>query len=413
MPDPNPKVTMPDIQPAMTAEHSSGASDIAPFHLHVPEVDLEDLRRRILSTRWPDRETVPDTSQGPRLEKLQALADHWASAYDWRRAEALLNAWGQFTTSIDGLDIHFLHVRSSVPGARALLLTHGWPGSVLEFRHVIGPLTDPEAYGGSAADAFDVVIPSLPGFGFSGKPTETGWNTQRTARAWAVLMDRLGYARWFAQGGDLGASVTAELAALQEREDLGLAGIHLNMALFMPTEEEMRSASEEEQAMLQEGQYYWQTLSAYSQQMSTRPQTIGYPLADSPMGLAAWIYAMFQDVGGTHDSHGNAEALFSLDEMIDDIMLYWLPNTAASAARMYWEAGRSGWTNPGTLEEPLTLPVGLSIMPGEYIRRSRRWAERRYTNLVHFAEVADGGHFALLEQPRLLVDDIRATFRTL
>ncbi|PPB48671.1 epoxide hydrolase [Arthrobacter pityocampae] len=394
--------------------HSPGeAANITPFHLEIPAADLDDLRRRIQSTRWPDRETVPDTSQGPRLEKLQALADHWASGYDWRRTESMLNAWGQFTTRIDGLDIHFLHIRSSVPGAHAVLLTHGWPGSVLEFRHVIGPLTDPDAHGGTAADAFDVVIPSLPGFGFSGKPTGTGWNTQRTARAWAVLMERLGYARWFAQGGDLGASVTAELAALHQAENIGLAGIHLNMALFMPTEEEMRSATPGEQAMLQEGGYYWQTLSAYSQQMSTRPQTIGYPLSDSPVGLAAWIYAMFQDVGGSHDRHGNAEAIFTLDEMIDDIMLYWLPNTAASAARMYWEAGRNGWANPGTLEEPITLPVGLSVMPGEYIRRSRRWAERRYINLVHFTEVADGGHFALLEQPRLLVDDIRATFRTL
>ncbi|AUZ89494.1 epoxide hydrolase [Arthrobacter agilis] len=396
-----------------SVEHSSDPTDVRPFNLHVPDADLDDLHRRIRSTRWPDRETVADTSQGPRLEKLQALAHRWASAYDWRRTEALLNAWGQFTTTIDGLDIHFVHVRSSVPGAPALLLTHGWPGSVLEFRHVVGPLTDPEAHGGNASDAFDVVIPSLPGFGFSGKPTGTGWDTQRTARAWAALMERLGYTRWFAQGGDLGASVTAELAALQRSQDIGLAGIHLNMALFMPSDEEMHSASDEEQVMLREGGYYWQTLSAYSQQMSTRPQTIGYPLSDSPVGLAAWIYAMFQDVGGSHDRHGDAEAIFTLDEMIDDIMLYWLPNTAASAARMYWEAGRNGWANPGTIEEPLTLPVGLSIMPGEYVRRSRRWAERRYTNLVHFSEVSDGGHFALLEQPELLVDDIRATFRPL
>lgn len=410
---------MPDAQPSTTTEHPAAALGhddhpaVTPFILDIPEADLDDLRRRILATRWPDRETVPDTTQGPRLEKLQALADHWASAYDWRRTEAMLNAWGQFTTSIDGLDIHFVHVRSGIPGARALLLTHGWPGSVLEFRHAVGPLTDPEAHGGDAADAFDVIIPSLPGFGFSGRPTGAGWDAQRTARAWAVLMERLGYARWFAQGGDLGASVTAELAALEQSEGIGLAGIHLNMALFMPSEEEMRAASEEEQAMLQEGGYYWQTLSAYSQQMATRPQTIGYPLADSPVGLAAWIYAMFQDVGGAHGRHGDAEAIFTLDEMLDDIMLYWLPNTAASAARFYWESGRNGWATPGTLEDPLTLPVGLSIMPGEYVRRSRRWAERRYTNLVHFSEVADGGHFAVLEQPELLVDDIRATFRSL
>jgi pimeloyl-ACP methyl ester carboxylesterase len=384
---------------------------ITPFTLAIPDGDLDDLRRRLLATRWPDEETVDDSSQGPRTAKIRALVEHWASAYDWRATEALLNGWGQFTTEIDGVDIHFVHARSAVEGARPLLLTHGWPGSVLEFRHAIGPLTDPVAHGGSAADAFDVVIPSLPGFGFSGQPTETGWNAARVARAWAELMRRLEYTGWLAQGGDLGASVTAELAALQATSDIGLAGIHLNMALFMPTDEEARDATDAERVMLQESGYYWQSLSAYSQQMSTRPQTIGYSLSDSPVGLASWIYAMFQDVGGSHDEHGDAEALFSLDEMIDDIMLYWLPNAAASAARLYWESARVGWSTPGTIERPLTLPTGLSIMPGEYIRRSRRWAERRYTDLVHFGEVARGGHFAFLEQPELLVEEVRATFR--
>ena len=392
----------------MTSPHT-----ITPFTLATPQEDLDDLHQRLLRTRWPDRETVEDTSQGPRLEKVRRLVDHWISGYDWRRTEDLLNRWGQYTTSIDGLDIHFLHVRSEVAGARPLLLTHGWPGSVLEFRHVIGPLTDPEAHGGSPEDAFDVVIPSLPGFGFSGQPSGTGWNTARIARAWAVLMERLGHTRWFAQGGDLGASVTAELAALQEAQDIGLAGIHLNMAPFMPTDEEMRDATEEERTMMAETGHYWQVLSAYSQQMSTRPQTIGYSLSDSPVGLAAWIYAMFQDVGGSHDEHGDAEKLFTHDEMLDDIMLYWLSNTAASAARLYWESNRTGWATPGTLEQPITVPTGLSIMPGEYVRRSRRWAEKRYTHLVLFNEVARGGHFALLEQPTLLVRDIRSTFRGL
>ena len=386
---------------------------VVPFTLEVPQADLDDLRRRLLATRWPDRETVTDTSQGPRLEKVQALVEHWATAYDWRRTEALLNGWGQFTTEIDGLEVHFVHVRSAVPGARALLLTHGWPGSVLEFRHAVGPLTDPEAHGGRAEDAYDVVVPSLPGFGFSAKPTGTGWDLRRTAKAWAVLMQRLGYSRWFAQGGDLGATVTAELAALESARGIGLAGVHFTMALFTPTDQEARDATPEEQAMLREGGHYWRELSAYSQQMATRPQTIGYSLTDSPVGLAAWIYALFQDVGGSHDEHGDAEALFSLDEMIDDIMLYWLPGTGASAARMYWESGRGGWSSPGTVEAPLTVPVGLSVMPGEYVRRSRRWAERRYARLVHYSEVARGGHFALLEQPELLVADIRETFRSL
>lgn len=386
---------------------------INPFALHVPDADLDDLRQRLLHTRWPDQETVHDTTQGPQLAKIRRLVDHWATAYDWRQTEALLNGWGQYTTTIDGLEIHFVHVRSAVPGARPLLLTHGWPGSVLEFRHAVGPLTDPEAHGGSAEDAYDLVIPSLPGFGFSGHPTAPGWNVSRTARAWAVLMERLGYTRWFAQGGDLGASVTAELAAIEQRSSIGLAGIHLNMALFMPTDEEAHQATDEERTMLAEGGYYFQVLSAYHQQMSTRPQTIGYALTDSPVGLAAWIYAMFQDVGGSHDEHGDAELLFSLDEMLDDIMLYWLPNAAASAARLYWEMNQVHWAQAGSLDAPLTVPTGLSIMPGEYVRRSRRWAERRYTNLVLFHEVARGGHFAVLEQPDLLVADIRATFRSL
>ena len=384
---------------------------ISGFNLSVPQKELDMLRERLLQTRWPDRETVEDTSQGPKLQKIQQLVDHWIANYDWRRTEALLNGWGQYKTTIDGLEIHFVHVRSTVPGARPLLLTHGWPGSVLEFRHAIGPLTDPEAHGGLVEDAFDVVIPSLPGFGFSGHPTGTGWNAARTARAWAELMNRLGYAAWFAQGGDLGASVTVELAALQSSAPVGLAGIHLNMAPFMPSEEELREATEEEQAMMAESGYYWQVLSAYSQEMATRPQTIGYSLSDSPVGLASWIYAMFQDVGGSHGEHGDVEKLFPLDEVLDDIMLYWLPNAGASSARMYWETQQAGWAGPGSLEQPVTVPTGLSIMPGEYVRRSRRWVECRYTNLVHFNEVARGGHFAVLEEPDLLVEDIRATFR--
>lgn len=384
---------------------------LTPFHLDVPEADLDDLRRRLLATRWPEPETVGDTAQGPQLARMRRFAERWTDGYDWRRTEALLNGWGQLTTEVDGLRTHLLHVRSREPGARPLLLTHGWPGSVLEFRHAIGPLTDPVAHGGSAEDAFDVVIPSLPGFGFSGKPTGTGWNAARTARAWAELMRRLGYDAWFAQGGDLGATVTSELAALEAAEGIGLRAIHLNMATFMPTDDEMRDATDEERQMMAETGHYRQELSGYSQMMSTRPQTVGYALQDSPAGLAAWIYAMFQDVGGSHDQHGDAEALFPLDEMIDDVMLYWLPGTAASAARFYWESARVGWATPGTVEQPITIPTGLSIMPGEYVRRSRRWAERRYRDLVRFSEVERGGHFALLEQPGLLVDDIRATFR--
>jgi epoxide hydrolase len=393
-----------------TPEDRAGDTHIRPFPLAVPQAELDALRARLLATRWPDRETVADTSQGPRLAKLQALVRHWVTGYDWRPTEALLNGLGSATTVIDGLDIHFLHVRSPEPDALPLVLTHGWPGSVLEFREVIGPLTDPVAHGGSAGDAFHLVIPSLPGFGFSGKPTGSGWDLRRTARAWTTLVHRLGYERFAAQGGDIGAGVTEEMAALHTSAPSGLVGIHLNMAMFQPTEQEVAEASPDEQEMLAEARYYGDVLSGYAKQMATRPQTIGYSLADSPVGLAAWIYAMFQDVGG---SRGDAEAVFSLDEILDDVMLYWLPNAGASAARVYWEMAQGRWAPPADVDSPVTVPTGITIMPGEYVRKSRRWAERRYTDLVHFEQVAAGGHFAVMEQPALLTEQIRATFRSL
>lgn len=380
------------------------------FHLAVPQAELDDLRQRLALTRWPDRETVTDTGQGPQLAKVQALVEHWVDGYDWRPTEALLNGLGQHVTTIDGLEIHFLHVRSAEPDALPMIMTHGWPGSVLEFRKVIGPLVDPVAHGGQARDAFHLVIPSLPGFGFSGRPTTTGWGIERTARAWVALMNRLGYDRFVAQGGDIGAGVTEEMAALTASTPTGLAAIHLNMAMFSPTAEEMAEATPAEQQMLAEAGYYWEVLSGYAKEMSTRPQTIGYSLSDSPVGLASWIYAMFQDVSG---SRGDAEAVFTLDEMIDGIMLYWLTGTATSSARMYWEMTQSGWSPPATHTSPLAVPTGITIMPGEYVRKSRRWVERRYAHLLHFGEPAAGGHFAVLEQPGLLVDEIRRTFHSL
>ncbi|SDQ37134.1 epoxide hydrolase family protein [Quadrisphaera sp. DSM 44207] len=401
----------------LTGQPDGRASErVAPFHLAVPEEQLADLRRRLAATRWPDRETVPGTSQGPQLAEVQALVRRWATGYDWRPAEALLNGLGQSTTTIDGPDVHFLHVRSPLPGALPLVMTHGWPGSVLEFRKVVGPLTDPVASGGSADDAFDLVIPSLPGFGFSGRPTTTGWDLCRTARAWITLMHRLGHARWGAQGGDLGAGITEEMAAITTAGDAaattptGLVGIHLNTAMSSPTPEEVAQATAEEAVMLQEAAYYWQELSGYAKVQSTRPQTIGYSLADFPAGLAAWLYAMFQDVGG---SRGNAEAAFDVDEMIDDIMLYWLPNTGASAARMYWEMTRARWSPAARVEAPVAVPTGITVMPGEYVRTSRRWAERRYSDLVHFDQLPAGGHLAALEQPDALVEEVRTTFRGL
>lgn len=382
------------------------SSTIHPFHLAIPESELADLRTRLARTRWPDAETVSDTSQGPQQASLRALVERWQDGYDWRRCEALLNGLGQYRTDIDGLDIHFLHIRSPEPDATPLLMTHGWPGSVLEFRDVIGPLTNPVAHGGRAEDAFHLVIPSLPGFGLSGKPATTGWTVDRIADAWTVLMQRLGYARWAAQGGDWGAAVTATLGF---KAPAGLMGIHLNMVMFQPSEQERAEATPHEQKMLDDAQRYDQQLSGYFKLQATRPQSIGFSLADSPVGLAAWIYALFQDVS---DSDGDVDGVFDLDHLIDDIMLYWLPNTGASSARLYWETMQSmrrGAAPPG----PMTTPAGISMFPGEQLRLSKRWAERRFANLVHFNELSRGGHFAAMEQPAVFVDEVRATFRAL
>jgi epoxide hydrolase len=379
---------------------------ITPFQLDVPQIQLDDLRDRLLRTRWPDRETVDDTSQGPPLAKIRALCDYWRDGYDWRRCEALLNRFGQYRTEIDGLGIHFLHIRSPQADAMPLLMTHGWPGSVLEFRDVIGPLTDPVAHGGTASDAFHLVIPSLPGFGFSDKPTTTGWNVSRTADAWIALMRRLGYENWGAQGGDWGAGVTT---ALGYKTPPGLVGIHLNMVMFQPSAQERAEATPAEQAMLAAAQRYDQQFSGYYKLQNTRPQSIGFSLADSPVGLAAWIYALFQDVS---ESGSNPESVFTLDQMLDDIMLYWLPNTGASSARLYWE-GMQEMMKGGMASAPMPTPTGISMFPGEQLRLSRRWAESRFVNLHHFNELSKGGHFAALEQPELFADEVRAAFRNL
>jgi epoxide hydrolase len=379
---------------------------INPFELHVPESELDDLRDRLLRTRWPDAETVDDTSQGPPLAKLRALVDFWRNGYDWRRCETLLNGFGQYRTEIDGLGIHFLHIPSQEPDALPLLMTHGWPGSVLEFRDVIGPLTDPVAHGGSAKDAFHLVIPSLPGFGFSDKPTSPGWNLNRISDAWIELMDRLGYRKWAAQGGDWGAGVTTTLGY---KAPAGLVGIHLNMVMFQPSDAERSHATAEEKEMLYAAQRYDQQYSGYFKLQNTRPQSIGFSLADSPVGLAAWIYSLFQDVS---DSGGNPETVFTLDEMIDDIMLYWLPNTGASSARLYWE-GMQEMMKGGMPYTPMSTPAAVSMFPGEQIRLSRRWAESRFANLVHFNELDNGGHFAALEQPGAFAEELRAGFTSL
>jgi microsomal epoxide hydrolase len=377
---------------------------IEPFHLSVPQADLDDLRTRLTRTRWPDKEPVGDTSQGPQLTKLESLINHWSNGYNWRTCEALLNGWGQHKTEIDGLGIHFLHVRSPKPDALPLLLLHGWPGSILEFRKLIGPLTNPSAYGAAGSKAFHLVIPSMPGYGFSDKPTTTGWDLPRIARAYVELMGRLDYHRWGVQGGDLGAAVTDEIAAIAPA---GLVGMHSNFAMFMQTPDEMKAATPDEQEMLKSAGNFWDNLSGYAKVQGTRPQTIGYALADSPVAQAAWIYAMFQDTCGTP---GNAEASFTLDEMLDDIMLYWLTNNGASSARLYWEMVQTKWSSAAKIERPITVPAGFSMFKFEAVRKSRRWIERRYTNLRFFADHSEGGHFAALEQPTPMIADIRATF---
>jgi pimeloyl-ACP methyl ester carboxylesterase len=377
---------------------------IEPFHLSIPEAQLVELRDRLRHTRWPDGETVTDTSQGPPLQKIQALMEYWRDQYDWRRCEAMLNGFGQHRISIDGLGIHFFHIRSPEPGALPLILTHGWPGSVLEFHKIIGPLTNPVAHGGHRQDAFHLVVPSLPGLGFSDKPTRHGWGIPRIADAWITLMGRLGYDRWGAQGGDWGGAVTTTIG---HKAPPGCVGIHLTFVMYQPTPDEVASATPHEQAMLDSMRTYQESLSGYAKLQGTRPQTIGYSLADSPVGQASWIYAMFQDVS---DSGGNPESVFSRDEMLDDIMLYWLTNAGASSARLYWEGHASMSGPPPT---PMLTPTAISMFPKELVRISRRWAETRFSNLVHFNELAAGGHFAALEQPGLLTEEIRTGFRGL
>jgi pimeloyl-ACP methyl ester carboxylesterase len=371
---------------------------IRQFKLEVPQAELDDLQRRLAATRWPEKEAVGDWTQGSPLAKVQALVAHWRNGYDWRKAEKRLNDLGQFKTEIDGLDIHFLHVRSKHANALPLLITHGWPGSVMEFMKVIGPLTDPEAHGGRAEDAFHVIAPSLPGFGFSGKPSEKGWGIPKIAMVWITLMQRLGYERWVAQGGDWGSAVTTTIGVIKPP---GCAAIHVNMPLIYPGPEDMADMTEKEQSAVKALQYYQDWDSGYSKQQQTRPQTLGYGLVDSPVGQAAWIY---EKMWAWTDNKGAPEDVLSMDEMLDNIMLYWLPGTAASSARLYWESfGSFG-------SVPLSIPVGVSIYPKEIFRASRRWAEKHMSNIIHWNELDRGGHFAAWEQSELYVNEIRTCF---
>ena len=372
---------------------------IMPFRVAIPDTALEDLRRRLASARWPAAETVSDWSQGVPLAVLHDLCNHWANRYDWRRCEAALNAVPQFTTQIADLSIHFLHIRSGRPDALPLILTHGWPGSVLEFLKVIGPLTDPAAHGAPDAPAFHVVIPSLPGYGFSDKPTAQGWGVERIAEAWIILMRRLGYARFAAQGGDWGAAVTTAIAMAAPPE---CVGVHLNMPLVFPEESDFANLTPAESKTVERMQYYQEQDAGYAKLQGTRPQTIGYALADSPVAQAAWIYEKFQ---AWTDNQGRPEDALSRDEMLDMISFYWLTNSGASSARLYWESANA------FRAQRLELPVGVSLFAQEIFRPSRRWAERSYPNLVYWNELPVGGHFAAFEQPGLFVEELRACFK--
>jgi pimeloyl-ACP methyl ester carboxylesterase len=375
------------------------SAGLKPFRVAIAEADLADLRDRLRRTRWPEREPVDDWSQGIPLAYVQELCGYWADHYDWRATEARLNELPQFRTDIDGLGVHFVHVRSPHAGALPLIVTHGWPGSVVEFLKVIAPLTDPTAHGGDAADAFHVVCPSLPGYGFSDKPIEPGWSTERIARGWAELMARLGYGRYGAQGGDWGAAVTTNLG----RQDVEhLAGIHINMPIVAPDRSTFGELTEREQAALASMAHYQDRDSGYSKQQSTRPQTLGYGLVDSPAGQCAWIVEKFW---AWTDCDGHPENLLTRDELLDNVMMYWLPATGASSARLYWESFNT------QNRDTVPAPTGLSIFPKEIFRSSRRWAEKRFTDLRYWNELDKGGHFAAFEQPTSYVDEVRAFFR--
>jgi len=413
----------------------SSETEIRPFRVDMPGEAIADLRRRVAATCWPSRELVDDASQGVQLAMLQELARYWAADHDWRRCEAELNALPQFTTEIDGVDIHFIHVRSRHEGALPLIMTHGWPGSVIEMLGVVGPLTDPTAHGGAAEDAFDLVLPSIPGYGFSGQPAEVGWDPGRIAHAWAELMRRLGYDRYVAQGGDQGASVTDAMA---HQAPQGLAGIHLNLLTFFPTDVLAAvfgggpvpeglvkrvavallaaHAEKKDPATLDAVAAVFKR--GYFVEMPEHPQTIGFALTDTPAGLAAWMLDhdadSYQKISRAF-LDGQPSGGLTRDRVLDNITLYWLTGTATSSARLYWESGRSiaALVASGKKPPEIKLPVGFTVFPGEIFQAPRSWAEKVYPNLIYFHQAAKGGHFAAWEEPQLFSEELRAAFRSL
>lgn len=383
---------------AASAPKGTPSPAIVPFRIAVPQADLDDLKRRLDTTRWPERETAGTDEQGAQLAKVQALVEYWRTRYDWRRVEARLNGYPQFKTEIDGLGIHFLHIRSKHENATPLIMTHGWPGSIVEFLEAIEPLVNPTAHGGQATDAFHLVLPSLPGYGFSDKPTAKGWGRQRIAKAWGELMQRLGYKRYVAQGGDWGSVVTTEMG----RQQLpGLAAIHVNLPFVVPATLPS-DPTPEEKITIDQCIRFANNGSDYHRLQVTRPQTIGYALADSPSGQAAWIY---EKLAAWSDSNGNPESVLSYDQMLDGIMFYWVTNSGASSARMYTENFDLTFNSV-----PLSLPVAVTVFPGEIITPPKHWAEQTYSNLYYWNRASRGGHFAAFEQPTIFVDELRKAF---
>ncbi|MEU1543884.1 epoxide hydrolase family protein [Actinacidiphila glaucinigra] len=396
---------------AKETEAAADAAGIRPFRVDIPEADVAELLRRVNATRWPDRETVPDQSQGVQLATMQKLARYWGKDYDWRRIETKLNSLPQYKTRIDGLDIHFIHVRSRHKDALPMILTHGWPGSVLEFLKVIDPLTNPTAHGGRARDAFHLVIPSMPGYGFSERPTTTGWNPSRIARAWAVLMRRLGYTRYVSQGGDWGAVVSDKMAA---QKPPGLIGIHVNMPATVPPDIARKLAcgdptpaglSADEKAAYDKLNAFYKTGSGYSAMMVTRPQTEGYGLTDSPAGLAAWMY---DKIAAWTDSDGDPLRVLTKDEILDDVSLYWLTNTAVSSSRLYWENNANNFNAVS-----VSIPAAITVFPGEIYQAPLSWAESAYHDLIYYNKAPRGGHFAAWEVPDIFTRELRAAFSAL
>jgi pimeloyl-ACP methyl ester carboxylesterase len=403
-----------------TAAPTTSAADekIRPFRAEVPQVDIDDLRKRLRMTRWPDKETVADASQGPQLAQLQELVRYWGSSYDWRKAEAKLNALPQFVTRIDGVDIHFIHVRSRHPNALPVVIAHGWPGSVFEQIKLIGPLTDPTRFGGRAEDAFDVVIPSLPGYGFSGQPTEAGWGLDRIGSAFNVLMQRLGYSRYVAQGGDWGAGI---VQAMGRAAPKGLLGIHTNLPATIPNEVGPAlgggplpaGLSEQETGVIKSLQKFGGSGAlAYVKMMNARPQAVGYGITDSPAGLAGWLLV---HPGFEHWSYGKDPSQSpTRDEVLDDITLYWLTNSAASSARIYWENRGKDLISAGAqMTDQISVPVAISVFPDEVYQPPESWARRAFRNLVYFNAARRGGHFAAWEYPEEFAGELRAAFKTL